>query len=85
MQLIEILISIYIKIAQMMRIRGIAVQAVLPCSFAHFAHSLRNFGNACVTRTVFTSRIAPIANRKQLGPRAVREAEASAPGAVDVS
>lgn len=68
----------------MMRIRCIAVQAVLPCSLAHVAHSLSNFGSACARRTVFSSRAAPAAHRIASGPRAVSEAEASAPGAVDV-
>jgi hypothetical protein len=68
---------------QLMKIRGIAVQAVLPCF--HVAHSWSTFGNLGLKRTVFSSKIAPFTLRKAASYRATSATEAPTDRVVDVS
>ena len=67
---------------QLMKIRGIAAQAVLPCF--HVAHSLNAFGNLGLKRTVFSSKLAPFTLRKAAAYRATSTAEAPINSTLDV-
>ena len=68
---------------QMMKIRGIAAQAVLPCF--HMAHSLSKCGSLGLKRTVFSSKLTPFTLRKAVAYRATSTAEAAVDKVVDVS
>jgi len=66
----------------LMKIRGIAVQAVLPC---FQAHSLSTFGSLGLKRTVISSKPTPCTLRNISAYRATSTAEAPVNKVVDVS
>jgi hypothetical protein len=65
-----------------MKIRGIAVQAVLPC---FQAHSSSTFGSLGLKRTIISSKLTPFTLRKAAAYRATSTAEAPVDRVVDVS